>query len=418
MVKYLLALLLLLLGAGVLLAQDEALPPVDFGAAGDIPQAVSVDGFPALGTAGARVEVVALCAYGDLACAAFQQDVFPALLPLIAEGEVAYTFVPLASLGTLDNGRGAARAALCAGEFTSFWSLNTALVDAALTNDAPFEPAALREHAEAVGLDTDIWQECLLSDRPDRILESAEDYAATQLAFDGATLPYVTVNGVASLPNAEAILAAITEVLDQPEATPDPEATEPPLVVTVEPLLGERIPPPFEIALPDGWQFGYDTFILSDVDGAIRTIPLAVYTGPIPGGSGTIVLLWGFPNLFGAEMFSGGPNTPDLWSDGLRLLRLAIIEQDCNIGTDLRREYSIGGMSAAGTQFSAVDCPELPDTRGWFAGVQESGVNFVFFMFADPIDAMTTGQEALQAVLDSVEFHVEPAVEVTATPAP
>ena len=406
--------------AGTLAAAQEPtpLPPVDFGEHGEIAQSTTADGFPVLGEPDAPVGLTLFCGYDDAACADFERDVFPALLPALADGDAALTFVPLAEAGALPNPRNAARAALCAGEFYAFWPMHAALLDAAGVSDDPFAPAALRQIAEGVGLDTDIWQECLLSDRPDAVLDAAEAEVFRQATFDGETLPYVLVNGVASLPDADSLLAVIAQELARPEATLDPEATEPPLVITVEPLLGERIPPPLDIALPDGWQLGYDTFILTDVDGAIRTIPLAVYAGPIPGGDGTIVLLWGFPNLMGANMFSANPDGPDLWTDGLRLLRLAIIEEGCNIGTDLRRDYSIGGQSAAGTQFSAVDCPELPDTRGWFAGVQQNGINFVFYAFADPIDAMTTGQAALQAILDSIVFHVTPAAEATATPEP
>lgn len=418
-------LVVLVLAWSLVAAQmDEPLPPVDFGGAGEVAQWVTEDGLPGLGDADAPVSITLLCDYGEPACAEFARAAFPSLLESIAAGDVRLTYVPLVGMGTLPNGHNAARGALCAAEFFQFWPLHTALLAAASENDAPFEAAALRELADGVGLDTDIWQECLLSDRPDAVLEAAQALAEAQLTFDGETLPYVTVNGVASLPDAASIEAAIAAELAAAEATPDldatadPEATEPPLVITVEPLLGERVPPPFTVDLPDGWRYGYDTFILSDVDGVIRSIPLAVYTGPVPGGEGVIVLLWGFPNLIGGDLFSGGAVTPDLWSDGLRLLRLAIIEQGCNIGTDLRRNYRIGGREAAGTQFSAVDCPELPDTRGWFAGVQEAGVNFVFYAYTDPIDAMTTGQDALQAILDSVVFEFPAPAEVTATPEP
>lgn len=418
-IRTLVILSLLTLAGSLVSAQEATPPPVDFGEPGQVAQQRTAEGFPVLGESSAPVSLAVYCDYGAAACAAFQSDVFPALLPGLADGDISLTFIPLADVGTLPNGRNAARAALCAGETDAFWPLHTALFAAAGSgSETPFEPEALRDLAAGVGLDTDLWQECLLSDRPDTLLDAAQTSASQQATFDGMTLPYVLVNGVASLPDRESLLATIAQALAQPTPTLDPEATEPPLIVTVEPLLGEQIPPPLEITLPDGWRFGYDTFILSDVDGAIRTIPLAVYTGPIPGGQGTIVLLWGFPNLMGANMFSATPDGPDLWTDGLRLLRLAIIEQGCNIGTDLRRTYPIGGQSAAGTQFSAVDCPELPDTRGWFAGVQENGINFVFYAFSDPIDAMTTGQDSLQRILDSVTFHVTPAAEATATPEP
>jgi hypothetical protein len=90
----------------------------------------------------------------------------------------------------------------------------------------------------------------------------------------------------------------------------------------------------------------------------------------------------------------------------------------------VRRTYRIGLLSAEGTQWSAVTCKSgLPDTRGWFAGVKEKGVNFVFYVFSDPITAMDTSSGELQAILDTVRFHVEtmtltpPAAVLTTTPA-
>jgi len=97
------------------------------------------------------------------------------------------------------------------------------------------------------------------------------------------------------------------------------------------------------------------------------------------------------------------------------LLRLAIVEQGCNVGTDLKRNYSVGGLSGVGTQFAAVQCPQLPDTRGWFVGVDSNGLNFIFYVFSDPIQAMDTGRNELQAILDNVHFRK---LEVTPSPAP
>lgn len=110
---------------------------------------------------------------------------------------------------------------------------------------------------------------------------------------------------------------------------------------------------------------------------------------------------------------------PDLWLDGTRLLRLAIVEEGCNIGTDLRTEYNVGGLSAIGTQFAAVSCPELPDTRGWFAGLRQFNLNFMFYVFAEPIEAVDAAETELRAILESIRFVVpeaEPDAEATAAP--
>ena len=210
------------------------------------------------------------------------------------------------------------------------------------------------------------------------------------------------------------MLAGISAFAQTTTPTPDDaalevtaEATDELLVITVEPLLGQRIPPPLTIELPRGWRVGHDTLLLEDVD-ALRNIPFSVYTGPVSGGTGTIVLLWAFPNLVAGNPLTGSAVTPDLYLDGTRLLRLAILEESCNVGTDLRREYSVGGLAATGTQFAAVDCDELPNTRGWFAGLQQFNLNFVFYVFTDPIDAIDTAEDELQEILDSVRFVLPP----------
>lgn len=217
------------------------------------------------------------------------------------------------------------------------------------------------------------------------------------------------------------LTALVPTATPRPEtATPSPAPTETPIVVTLPPLAGQRIAPPLEITLPDGWQtVGYDVLILSDVIalddvGSIRGIPLAVYQGPVTGGTGTIVLLWGFPNIVNPFPEGGTPAAPDLWADGVRLLRLAVLEQGCNIGTDERRTYRIGLRSAVGAQFSAVGCPELPDTRGWFAGVQEGGLNFIFYAYVegaalvDPqrLEAFNAAGQQMQAILETVRFNL------------
>ncbi len=234
-----------------------------------------------------------------------------------------------------------------------------------------------------------------------------------------------------------------TTVASSPELTPTVEASAESTedVVQLPPVLGQSVNPPLDINLPKDWKVAEnDALIIPDVDGSIRSIPFVAYSGPIKGGTGTIVLLWGFPSLvnpFGANgtpsaadianaidpslaQAIGGPTpappAPDLWSDGLRLLRLAIVEQGCNIGTDLKRTYSVGSLSGVGTQFAAVNCPDkLPDTRGWFVGLDSSGLNFIFYMYSDPIAAMDTGHDDLQAILDTVTFHA-PDATPEATP--
>jgi hypothetical protein len=220
-------------------------------------------------------------------------------------------------------------------------------------------------------------------------------------------------------------------------------STQTPVVITIQPLTGQQIEPPLDITLPQGWQtVGYDVLLLQDM-GELRPVPLAVWRGPVTGGTGTLVLLWGFPNAINPlpddgtalpvalDPFTGQlvvpPNaTPivDLWSDGLRLLRAAVLEEGCNISTDLRRPYTVGGKAGTGTIFSAIGCPDpaLLPTRGFFAGVQEKELNFIFYAYFEGaavmdnvnLDAYYQASEEAQAIIAGVRFRVPDVV--TATP--
>lgn len=203
-------------------------------------------------------------------------------------------------------------------------------------------------------------------------------------------------------------------------ATPDPLATptETPFTLQIEPLTADGIAPPFSLALPAGWEAYYTNYIVRDVSGLLA-LPLTVYRGPVlEGGTGYIVVLWAFPNLSGANPFQADASEVDLFADGSRLLRLAVLEQGCNVGTDLQRQYTVGGFAATGTQFSAVTCPETADTRGWFAGLQVNTLNFLFYVYTDPITAIDSSRTGLQAILDSVTFLSAGEMQATAMSIP
>ena len=192
--------------------------------------------------------------------------------------------------------------------------------------------------------------------------------------------------------------------------TPTPEETlEPTVVIEIDQLLEEGTAPPFDIVLPEGWDTQYLIYTLPDVDAVLRPMQLTVYQGPVTGGTGSILVLWGFPNFINDNPFTAPgatPLPPNLWADGLRLFRTALVDPGCNSGTDLQRSYTVGEREGSGTQFAIVDCPESPDTRGWFVGLQEEGLNLLFFAYAEPIEAMTSATSELQTILDSVRFRV------------
>ncbi|MBN2470399.1 MAG: hypothetical protein JXN59_06725, partial [Anaerolineae bacterium] len=126
----------------------------------------------------------------------------------------------------------------------------------------------------------------------------------------------------------------------------------------------------------------------------------------LPGTTGSIVVLWNFPSLSASA-------TPDLWADGLRFLRGALLDTSCNVGTDLTRSFSVGPVeSAVGTYFQAIGCQGETDTAGWFAGLREQGGNYVFYAYVEPLEQFNAAIPALQGILDSVTFHTL----ATATP--
>lgn len=396
--------LLLLLVAAPVLAQD-----------GDryanLPQEQTLQGFPMLGYPSALVDVRLYASFDDPASVQFWAQSFDGLLQRVRNGEIRIVFVPLFGTGEIAGGRGAARASICAVAQSVFWQYADLLFawESEFGADA-FSGERLLSGARDLGVDQGQWTTCFTSDGPDVILNDAQRAANNEATFSAT--PYVVIGDSSSLTDIDSLNFTIDLMLRQanadlatqtaPEATP--EATSEVDRYTFDPLAHEQIEPPLTITLPDGWSSGYDALVLQDIDG-IRPIPFAVYTGPVTGGTGTIVLLWGFPNLINANSVAV---EPDIWTDGTRLLRLAVVGDGCNVGTDLRRMYSVGGIQAIGTQFAAVDCPDLPDTRGWFAGVRQFNVNFVFYAYTEPIAAMDgSAPDEIQAILDTVQF-VEP----------
>ena len=189
-------------------------------------------------------------------------------------------------------------------------------------------------------------------------------------------------------------------------ATPTPDVSATPTLIQIDPLLGIKVEPPLTIDLPDGWQLGYDTLLFEDA-GELTSVPIALYQGPVTGGQGTIVLVWNFRSVTAGVANATPTGDPDMWIDGLRLLRALVFDAACNMGTDAQRDFTVGGLPATGTNFRAVDCPDAPNTKGWFAGLTVNEVNFVFYLYTDPIDALKDPVPfELQAILDSVVFEV------------
>ena len=236
---------------------------------------------------------------------------------------------------------------------------------------------------------------------------------------------FVPTDEPTSMPSPVPTLTSVPLSTSTPLPSPTlAEAVEVTEEVTEEPLLylamsdfEEAIDPPINITLPPGWEALNGTHLIQDIDG-LRSLPFTLYEGPVTGGTGQIILIWGFPEIgIGGNPFDPESNVVfSLYNDGLRILRLAVLDPQCNIGTDVERNYGIGGRPARGTVFSAVNCPNEPDTRGWFAALQQDGLNFAFYMLGLPIEVMDGDAPLeMQAILNTVDFRVD---EFLARPLP
>lgn len=217
------------------------------------------------------------------------------------------------------------------------------------------------------------------------------------------------------------LFAAIVVSAQSDEATATPTVIPSPSLpvltatpVIVEPLMGLSIEPPMEMSIPDDWErVLLDTYIYYDImidsDGQLETVPIAVYNGPITGGEGWIVVLWGFDSVVTIDTTAEEYTERAAWLNGLRMLQFVVFDVRCDTGTAPQAEYRVGEYSAIGTSFTVADCPfGVPDTRGWFASLEVQGLGFAFYVYTDPILAPNSQGEAdLQAILDTVEFNVE-----------
>lgn len=196
--------------------------------------------------------------------------------------------------------------------------------------------------------------------------------------------------------------------------TLDPNLTLTPPLLTIEPVFGTNMEAPLNITLPQGWEVITTNSALPLPEGeTFSLLPFAAYRGPVAGGTGTgnITLLWGFQNVVSGFPIQGTPASVDLWSDGLRLLLFALLEPDCNVGRDPRQDYTVATYAGVGGAFWAVDCgesvaddaiPPAPDIQGWFVGFNEQGINFMFYAYVEPREAITVAAPELQAILDTV----------------
>jgi hypothetical protein len=198
-----------------------------------------------------------------------------------------------------------------------------------------------------------------------------------------------------------------------------------------EPIVLPGSPPPLTISLPGGWQVGYEMVPLRTTL-AETMMSIAVYRGPLQGGTATILILWGFPSIAPPPTDVPLPGTPTaasdasgmdlisqmLWTDGLRLLQGTVVDITCNVGTAGVRNFTVGGVQGVGTYFNINQCQNEPDTAGWFAGVNPYGRSYLFYIYMEPITTYNDARGDMQKLLDTVVFQQPTPITVTPTATP
>ena len=227
-------------------------------------------------------------------------------------------------------------------------------------------------------------------------LPTATLFAETAVVIQQSATPRASVIPTLTpdLASTSQLAATATDVPVTPAGTP----SETPI-----PALLPGTAPPLSLTLPEGWQTAHVAVPLNTIY-FVGELPISLYRGPLDGGvQGRMWIIWGFPNV------TSPTGNINLYGDGVQLLRGMIFDSEtCEIGLGgEQREYQVGGQTAAGTIYSAVNCEGSPDIAGFFAVTENGGGNFAFYVGVEPVTATDVGLPQMQAILDSVVFEVE-----------
>ncbi len=234
-----------LAATAVILANQPSDAPIPVGAIAryeDIPHTRTTEGYPRLGDPSSQVQVSLLSSFDCTACRTLHDEIMDDLLQRVRDGKIALTFLPLYGTGSVTNGQGAARAALCVSVQDGFWPYHDALFawQGAFGNQA-FTQSRLVSGVDALALDRAAFEICSRSGAPDSVLSEARIDAAGTLNFIGT--PTMTINGIVPadengqpVSGAPALLAAVDHAIETienrvvrptaaPEETPEAEVT-------------------------------------------------------------------------------------------------------------------------------------------------------------------------------------------------
>jgi protein-disulfide isomerase len=144
-----------------------------------------------LGATSARISVVEFGDFGCSACARFETDTFGAFnREFIATGIIKFKYVPFV-MGSFPNSEEATKAALCAADQSSYWSMHEMLFERQLDWLKLHDPREkFEELATALRLDIPAFRECYASDATKDRIDTA-NRTARELRIRGTPTFYV-----------------------------------------------------------------------------------------------------------------------------------------------------------------------------------------------------------------------------------
>lgn len=183
------------------------------------------NGFPRLGNPSARIRVEEFSSFECEACRLFHDTIFPALLERVRNGEITFSFIPIA-IGS-GNPEGAIRSALCADSQGKFWETHDTYFNwAGLYGNNAFTQNRMLAGAQALGYNLDAG--CINSERVNNLVSRARGFGIRQT-------PTVRINGTEVTPTLDEIMKQIDSLLATQGGTPaTPIPTTAPAEVTPE----------------------------------------------------------------------------------------------------------------------------------------------------------------------------------------
>jgi protein-disulfide isomerase len=221
----------------IILANQPGEAPIPEGSVeryAGISQSLTDDGYPMIGSPDAPVEVIEYSSFDCTHCQEFHEAVTVNLIDRVRAGDISFTYVPVFGTGSVTNGEGAAKAAICVAEQDAFWPYHDALFTwQSQYGNTAFAQNRLASGVDNLGLNRAEWEQCLRSDQPDRVALSPQEAQAAFENFSGT--PTIVING--TMLSAPLDLTSVNAAIDQAlafsppsapatEATPEPEASD------------------------------------------------------------------------------------------------------------------------------------------------------------------------------------------------